>query len=63
MLYVFLADTYALLRRRFTRTLFWVAYALSIPLALVGAMDPWLDPTRWGTGFAWVIVLRAHGWL
>ena len=63
MFYVFLTDAYALLRRRVTRVLFWVAYALSIPLALIGAMDPWLDPTRWGSGFAWVIVLRAHGWL
>ena len=63
MLYVFLADAYEILRARMTRALFWIAYAISIPLALIGAMDPWLDPTRWGTGFAWVIVLRAHGWL
>jgi hypothetical protein len=63
MLYVFLADAYATLRGRATRALFWAAYAVSIPLALIGAMDPWLDPTGWGTGPAWVLVLRAHHWL
>jgi len=63
MLYVFLADAYALLHGRVLRSVFWVAYALSIPLALIGAIDPWLDPTNWGTGPAWVIVLRAHRWL
>ncbi len=63
MLYVFLADAYALLHGRITRGLFWLAYAASIPLALIGAMDPWLDPTPFGHGFAWVLVLRAHGWL
>jgi hypothetical protein len=63
MLYVFLTDAYRQLRSGIARTLFWVAYAVSFPLALIGALDPWLDPTPYGTGFSWVIVLRAHGWL
>jgi hypothetical protein len=63
MLYVFLADSYRQLRSRAARALFWVAYAASFPLALIGALDPWLDPTPYGTGFSWAIVLRAHGWL
>lgn len=62
-MYVFLADAYRLLRSRLTRALFWTAYALSIPLALIGAIDPWLDPTPYGTGFSWQIVLRSQGWL
>jgi hypothetical protein len=63
MLYVFLTDAYQMLRSRLGRVFFWLAYVLSIPLGLIGAMDPWLDPTRFGSGFAWVLVLRAHGWL
>ena len=61
--YVFLADAYGRLRSRHGRTLFWVAYAVSIPLALIGALDPWLDFSRYGTGFSWVLVLRSRGWL
>lgn len=63
MLYLFLADAYALLASRVTRGLFWLAYAASIPLALIGAMDPWLDPTPFGRGFSPLLILRAHGWL
>lgn len=63
MLYVFLPDAYATLRSGVARGLFWTAYAASIPLALIGAVDPWLDPTPYGTGFSWQLVLRAHGWL
>jgi hypothetical protein len=63
LLYVFLADAYGTFRHAWARAVFWAAYALSFPLALIGALDPWLDPTPWGTGYSWVIVLRAHGWL
>lgn len=63
LLYVFLTDTYEILRHRITRALFWLAYLASIPLALIGSTDPWLDPTPFGNGFAWVLVLRARGWL
>ena len=63
LLCVFLADAYRTLLGRATRVAFWVAYAVSFPLALIGALDPWLDPTPYGTGFSWVLVLRAHGWL
>ena len=63
LLFVFLADAYGTLRGRITRAVFWVAYVLSFPLALIGALDPWLDPTPYGSGFSWVLVLRAHGWL
>ena len=35
----------------------------SIAFALIGSLDPWLDPTPYGTGYSWVIVLRAHKWL
>ncbi len=59
--FVFLADAYALLATRVARVGFWIAYALSFPLAWIGALDPWLDPTPYGHGFSWVIVLRAHG--
>ncbi|MEB2285046.1 MAG: hypothetical protein B6D46_09910 [Polyangiaceae bacterium UTPRO1] len=62
LLYVFFADAYATLRSRAGRTAFWIAYAVSFPLAMIGARDPWLDPTPWGTGYAWIVVLRAHGW-
>jgi hypothetical protein len=62
-MYLFLADAYRMLRSRSARALFWAAYAASIPLALIGAMDPWLDPTPYGQGFSWQLVLRAHGWL
>ena len=63
LFYVFLADAYRTYRRRAVRALFWVAYALSFPLALIGAIDPWLDPTPYGTGFSWWLVLRSRGWL
>jgi len=63
LLFVFLADAYSVLPGRFARGAFWVAFAASIPLALIGALDPWLDPTPYGTGYSWVLVLRAHGWL
>ncbi len=63
LLFVFLADGYALLRSRLARAAFWLAFAASLPFAMIGALDPWLDPTPWGTGYAWLIVLRAHGWL
>jgi hypothetical protein len=61
--FVFLADSYATLRTRSARVAFWVAFALSIPLALIGAINPWLDPTPYGRGFSWMIVLRSQGWL
>jgi hypothetical protein len=63
LLFVFLADAYATLRGRVLRAGFWVAYALSFPLALIGSLAPWLDPTPYGTGFSWVLVLRSKGWL
>jgi len=63
MLYVFLADAYRIHRRPSVRALFWTAYALSFPLALIGAIDPWLDPTPYGAGFSWWLVLRSRGWL
>ncbi len=62
-MYVFLVDAYRLLRRRAMRALFWTAYALSIALALIGAIDPWMDPTPYGVGYSWQIVLRSRGWL
>ncbi|MCC6764475.1 MAG: hypothetical protein IT293_07400 [Deltaproteobacteria bacterium] len=62
LLLVFLADAYATFRSRAGRIAFWLALAASVPLAMIGALDPWLDPTPWGTGYAWVVVLRAHGW-
>jgi hypothetical protein len=61
--FVFLYDAQRKLRGRVARGAFWIAYALSFPLAWIGALDPWLDPTPFGNGFAWQIVLRAHGWL
>jgi len=63
MAYVFMADAYQALASATARAGFWLAYALSVPLALIGALDPWLDPTPYGTGFSWVIVLRSRGWL
>lgn len=63
LLFVFLADAYALFRSLLARAAFWLAFAASAAFALIGALDPWLDPTPWGAGYAWVIVLRAHGWL
>jgi hypothetical protein len=63
LFYVFLVDAYRTIGSAVGRALFWTAYAVSIPLALVGAIDPWLDPTPYGTGFAWVLVLRSRGWL
>jgi len=63
MTYVFLADGYRALRFGVVRALFWAAYITSFPLAWIGALDPWLDPTRWGTGPSWVLVLRSRGWL
>ena len=61
--YVFMPHAYGRLDRRWSRALFWIAYAASIPLALIGALDPWLDPTPYGTGPSWVLVLRSRGWL
>jgi hypothetical protein len=61
--YVFMVDAYRTLRSRVARAGFWAAYAASIPLALIGALDPWLDPSPYGTGYSWVIVLRHRGWL
>ena len=61
--FVFLYDTQRKLHGRVARGTFWLAFALSFPLAWIGALDPWLDPTPYGSGFAWQIVLRAHGWL
>ncbi len=63
LLYVFMAHGFQRLRRRWFRALFWIAYVISIPLALIGALDPWLDPTPYGPGFSWVVVLRSRGWL
>ncbi len=63
LLFVFLADAYRTLRSRLARGAFWLAFAVSIPLALIGSLDPWLDPTPHGNGYAWIVVLRAHGWL
>lgn len=63
LLFVFLADAYGTLRGRVMRAAFWLAYALSFPLALIGSRAPWLDPTPYGTGYSWVIVLRSLGWL
>ncbi|MCC6847467.1 MAG: hypothetical protein IT294_03115 [Deltaproteobacteria bacterium] len=62
LLLVFLADAYAAFPSRAGRTAFRIALVASVPLAMIGALDPWLDPTPWGTGYAWVVVLRAHGW-
>jgi hypothetical protein len=61
--FVFLADTYHRLRRRAARVAFWTAFALSFPLAFIGSLAPWLDPTPYGTGPSWVLVLRSRGWL
>jgi hypothetical protein len=63
LLFVFLPDAYRTLRGGATRAAFWVAYVASLLLAFIGTLDPWLDPTPYGTGYSWVIVLRAHGWL
>jgi hypothetical protein len=63
LLSVFLADAYGTQRSVVTRGAFWIAFALSIPLALIGSLDPWLDPTPYGAGYSWVAVLRAHKWL
>ena len=63
LLFVFLADAHATLRSTAARAAFWLAFAASFAFALIGALDPWLDPTPYGTGYSWVIVLRAHGWL
>jgi hypothetical protein len=63
LLFVFLADAYGTRRGGALRAAFWVAYALSFALAFIGSLDPWLDPTPYGTGFSWVLVLRSRGWL
>jgi hypothetical protein len=63
LLFVFLADAYRTLQSRVARTAFWIAFAVSIPLALIGSLDPWLDPTPYGSGYSWLVVLRAHKWL
>ena len=63
LLFVFLADAHATFRGRASRAAFWLAFALSFPLAIIGSLAPWLDPTPYGTGFSWVIVLRSKGWL
>ena len=63
LLFVFLPDAYATLRSRAARVGFWLALAASVAFAQIGALDPWLDPTPYGPGYSWVIVLRAHGWL
>lgn len=62
LLFVFLADAYATWRSRPARASFWLAFAASCAFAVIGALDPWLDPTPYGTGYSWQIVLRAHGW-
>ncbi len=62
LLLVFLTDAYATLTGHITRILFWLAFAASVAFALIGALDPWLDPTPYGPGYSWQIVLRAHGW-
>lgn len=63
LLFVFLTDAYRTLRGPKMRAAFWLSYVLSFPPALIGSLDPWLDPTPYGTGFSWMLVLRAHGWL
>lgn len=63
LLFVFLADAYATWTSPTARTAFWLALAASIVFAQIGALDPWLDPTPYGEGYSWQIVLRAHGWL
>ena len=63
LLFVFLPDAYATLRSRAARAGFWLALAASVAFAQIGARDPWLDPTPYGSGYSWVLVLRAHGWL
>lgn len=63
LLFVFLADAYATWTGRAARAAFWAALAASIALALIGSLDPWLDPTPYGRGYSWQIVLRARGWL
>lgn len=63
LLFVFLADAYTLLHSGIGRALFWLAFLASAAFAMIGALDPWLDPTPWGAGYAWVVVLRARGWL
>jgi uncharacterized protein (TIGR03382 family) len=63
LLFVFLADAYRTQRSGVVRAAFWFAFALSIPLALIGSLDPWLDPTPYGAGYSWMVVLRAHKWL
>jgi hypothetical protein len=61
--FIFLFDAYRVLRTRPARAAFWIALALSFPLALIGTLAPWLDPTPYGTGFSWQLVLRSRGWL
>lgn len=63
LLFIFLPATYETWTNRPTRIAFWLAFAASIALALIGSLDPWLDPTPYGEGYSWQIVLRARGWL
>jgi len=63
LLFIFLPDAYATWTSRPIRAAFWLAFAASIVFALIGSLDPWLDPTPYGEGYSWQIVLRAHGWL
>lgn len=63
LLFIFLTDTYETWTGRPMRTAFWLAFAASIAFAQIGALDPWLDPTPYGEGYSWQIVLRARGWL
>ena len=63
LLFVFLTDTYEAWSSRPMRAAFWLAFAASMLFAQIGALDPWLDPTPYGQGYSWQIVLRAHGWL
>jgi hypothetical protein len=63
LLFVFLADAYRTLRSGAARAAFWLALVTSLAFAQIGALDPWLDPTPYGHGYSWMIVLRAHGWL
>ena len=63
LLFVFLTDTYETWTSSAARITFWLAFAASILFAQIGALDPWLDPTPYGQGYSWQIVLRAHGWL
>ncbi len=63
LLFVFLPDAYRTLRSGIARGAFWLAFAASAALAFIGTLDPWLDPSPYGTGYSWQLVLRAHGWL